>query len=278
MNSCPEPDGFQDQVLETVMEALDETGFLDQAVLQGGSCILGCYGGQRISRDLDFAVGDGVDGNTIRDASRLLLERLSSEFGSETVVRPPTDNDSSFVSRWSIAVRQPGTTPDVPKFRTKVEMARVPTITCDSSYWTPNPNANSNIIVYCEGREEILADKIISLTMTESHVRWRDVWDISFLERTARITDKDLILGMCLEKLPVYGYQESKWSEGMNRTIELLDGSKAAQELKIALNRQILGASHTLSDRVANATIHCARNVLESVLALEHDWKHEEER
>lgn len=278
MSSCPESGGFQDEVLETVMEALDETGFLDQAVLQGGSCILGCYGGQRISRDLDFAVGDGADGNTINDASRLLLERLSAGFGSETVVRPPNETDNPFVSRWSIAVRQPGSTPDVPKFRTKVEMARVPTITCVSSYWTPNPNAISHIVVYCEGREEILADKIISLTMTESHVRWRDVWDISFLERSVRHTDKDAILGMCLEKLPVYGYQESQWSEGMDKTIGLLDGTGAAQELKTALNRQILGTSTTLSDRVAAATVRSTRNVLESVLALEHERKQKEER
>lgn len=93
--------------------------------------------------------------------------------------------------RWTVSVNTNIARPDLPKQRIKLEIASVPAHTSTIRRVAVNyPELDGmydNLTIRCQTLEEILADKLISFSATDTHIRHRDLWDIPWIVRAQEI-------------------------------------------------------------------------------------------
>lgn len=81
--------------------------------------------------------------------------------------------------------------PDLPKQRIKLEIASVPAHTSTIRRVAVNypelAGMYDDLTIRCQTLEEILADKLISFSATDTHIRHRDLWDIPWIVRAQEI-------------------------------------------------------------------------------------------
>lgn len=109
-------------------------------------------------------------------------------------VREPkvvNDFDGVGMRRWTVSVNTNIARPDLPKQRIKLEIASVPAHTSTIRRVAVNyPELDGmydNLTIRCQTLEEILADKLISFSATDTHIRHRDLWDIPWIVRAQEI-------------------------------------------------------------------------------------------
>jgi len=171
-----------------VMDALDECGVLDLLAFQGGTCLRLCYGAERFSEDLDFSAGDSyweIDPEEVREQ---LERRVSKRYSLPVCVSNP--QASRFQSghemrKWQIVIDTAPARPDIPSQRVKIEIASIPHHT--TSYRMINSpvmrrlGGYEGLIIPTESLDEIAADKLISFADPSGYIRYRDIWDLSWL-------------------------------------------------------------------------------------------------
>lgn len=199
---------------QEVIRALHDAGALERAAFQGGTCLRLCYGSPRYSEDLDFACGDGfgdLDGPGIADG---IARRLAPLFDGGVRVRPPRLRGGAAgvsVARWTIVIDTAPERPDLPSQRIKLEMASVPArdvspraVVCDYDLL---PGSYTGMLVPCESLDEIVADKLVAFAASTRAVRYRDLWDVSWV-CAARSAHPDRILGLVSSKRVDYAIEE----------------------------------------------------------------------
>ena len=81
--------------------------------------------------------------------------------------------------------------PRLPKQRIKLEIASVPAHTSTVRRVAVNypelAGMYDDLTIRCQTLEEILADKLISFSATDTHIRHRDLWDIPWIVRAQEI-------------------------------------------------------------------------------------------
>lgn len=159
----------------------------------GLHCAL-CYGSQRYSEDLDFVAGDKFDSLPLDDFSRTLRCDLLRSYDTEVSVREPkvvNGLDGVGMRRWTVSVNTNIARPDLPKQRIKLEIASVPAHTSTVRRVAVNypelAGMYDDLTIRCQTLEEILADKLISFSATDTHIRHRDLWDIPWIVRAQEI-------------------------------------------------------------------------------------------
>ena len=171
-----------------ILNALDKDGFLNLLSFQGGTCLRLCYGGLRYSEDLDFAAGDAFDDLDPDLLGSSLSQALERRFDVRVRIKKPRaerDFGGVGVKRWWAVVDTAPVRPDIPSQRIKIEVAAVPSHTRETNrlqlHYAKLPSSYSTILVNCQTLEEILADKLIAFSHAETHVRYRDLWDIPWI-------------------------------------------------------------------------------------------------
>lgn len=171
-----------------ILRSLSEGGFLSALNFQGGTCLRMCYGGQRFSEDLDFSAGENY-GELDWDA---MAERLSCDllksFDVNVRVRKPQEKQFQSgvdMKRLTVVIDTAPARPDLPSQKVKLEICSVPSYTRKPRLLSVNypglPDSYGNILVSCQSPQEILADKIVSFANTPDYIRYRDLWDMSWL-------------------------------------------------------------------------------------------------
>ncbi len=173
-----------------IISSLKRNGLLQDITFQGGTSLRLCYGSQRYSEDLDFAAGEKFDSLPLAEFSRALRADLLKSYDAEVSVKEPKvvrGADGVGMRRWTISVNTNIGRPDLPLQRIKLEIASVPAHTSvlrEAAVNYPElGTAYDDLLIRCQSPEEILADKLISFSATDSHVRHRDLWDIPWLAR-----------------------------------------------------------------------------------------------
>lgn len=137
-----------------IIRSLGRNGLLRDITFQGGTSLRLCYGSQRYSEDLDFVAGDSFDSLPLDDFSKTLRS-------------------------------------DLLKQRIKLEIASVPAHTSTVRRVAVNypelAGMYDDLTIRCQTLEEILADKLISFSATDTHIRHRDLWDIPWIVRAQEI-------------------------------------------------------------------------------------------
>ncbi|MRZ30530.1 ribosome-binding factor A, partial [Paeniclostridium sordellii] len=128
------------------------------------------------------------------DFSRTLRCDLLRSYDTEVSVREPkvvNGLDGVGMRRWTVSVNTNIARPDLPKQRIKLEIASVPAHTSTVRRVAVNypelAGMYDDLTIRCQTLEEILADKLISFSATDTHIRHRDLWDIPWIVRAQEI-------------------------------------------------------------------------------------------
>ena len=124
----------------------------------------------------------------------LCAATLLRSYDTEVSVREPkvvNDLDGVGMRRWTVSVNTNIARPDLPKQRIKLEIASVPAHTSTVRRVAVNypelAGMYDDLTIRCQTLEEILADKLISFSATDTHIRHRDLWDIPWIVRAQEI-------------------------------------------------------------------------------------------
>lgn len=187
-------------VQSAVVAGMDESGLLDVATMQGGSAIAGCYGGLRLSDDLDFEMDKLPSPDQSTSLAAGIERSVRRLFGANVYVKKPSENKllaptaTVPICKWLTRVEVLPNRPDIPRTTVKLEIARMPHDTTVARRYENCAARAVGIpdeIVMAEDVEELVADKVVSLLGETRLLRVRDVWDLSYLMRLRRVDMAD---------------------------------------------------------------------------------------
>ncbi len=200
-----------------ILFALDNARLLERLTFQGGTALRLCYGASRFSEDLDFVGGREFSSSEFAAIAEVVESSLGQRYGLEVRVKSPV-NDSSHViddktvtvSRWQIIVTTHATRPDLPKQRIRLEVANIPAYSSDIRPLRRNyqalPDGYEDLLLPVESIDEILCDKLISLVAMQEVVRYRDIWDLPWLQQQGGVVQADWVSAKILD----YGVNDYK--------------------------------------------------------------------
>jgi len=168
-----------------ILREMSSAGLLAGLTFIGGTCLRACYGSNRLSEDLDFTGGAGFTREQLADLGQVLVDRLHRKYGLRVEVSDPV-RESGNVVTWKMRVTTRPDQRDLPGQRINIDICAIPSH--DSRpMMLRNPYGvdmgTSGLILQAQSREEILADKLVALTLRPNRFKNRDLWDIVWLKQ-----------------------------------------------------------------------------------------------
>jgi predicted nucleotidyltransferase component of viral defense system len=168
-----------------ILRIMSHENMLADLTFIGGTCLRSCYGGNRLSEDLDFTGGSGFTRASLAEMGRVLTTKLEEKYGLFVKVQEPV-KDKKNVDTWKIKVETRPEQKHLPAQRINIDICAVP-----SYEKTPmlllNPYGvdmgTSGLIIQAQSREEIYTDKLIAFALRQNHIKYRDLWDIIWLHQ-----------------------------------------------------------------------------------------------
>lgn len=186
-----------------ILFALDRENLLGDLTFQGGTCLRLCYESPRFSEDLDFVGGFDFTQDRLMKIRECVMDHIGTRYGLEVDVKNPKQMSEEVTywglktDRWQVAVTTNAGRADLPRQKIKLEVANVPAHT--STLRPVNRNYNflppsyQDLLVPSETKNEIMADKVVSLSACRHYIRYRDIWDLQFLKRSKAVLDPGLV-------------------------------------------------------------------------------------
>lgn len=219
-----------------ILRILSETQMLKNLTFIGGTCLRYCYGGARLSEDLDFTGGIDFTRNDLATMGDTLIQNLQKKYGLLVRVSEPL-KDLSNVSTWKISIETRPGKKDSPAQRINIDICAIPSYE-RIPMLILNPYGvdmgTNGLIIQAQSREEIYADKLIAFALRPNRIKYRDLWDISWLHQQ-RIKPKfDLIPKKVKDRNLGMDIFLKKYSE---RKIELTEKPNLSLEFKQEMSR-----------------------------------------
>lgn len=187
-----------------ILFSLEKERLLNGLVFQGGTCLRLCHGAPRFSEDLDFVGGADFANAQLQEIRDCVMDHIGERYGLEVAVKDPRTMREEptyqglHVDRWQVSVRTAPDRQDLPSQKIKLEVANVPGHTRDLRALDLNypflPDSYQDLLIPCETLDEILADKVVALCACRNYVRYRDIWDMRWLDQNGAKVDGDLII------------------------------------------------------------------------------------
>jgi len=186
-----------------ILFCLDQSNLLDNIVFQGGTALRLCYGGNRFSEDLDFAGGHTFSSVDMLRLKECIQDYIGNRYNLSVNVKEPKslkeDNHAQIkIDKWQISIN---TTPEqkhIPQQRIKLEIANIPAYTKQARSLQRNheclPDGYEDTLIYTETLDEIMADKLIAFPATTRYIRYRDIWDLAWLQQQGAKVNVELVL------------------------------------------------------------------------------------
>ena len=204
-----------------ILFALEREGLLEDLTFQGGTSLRLCRNAQRFSEDLDFVGGHDFAPAQLRKIRTCVERHIGKRYDLEIAVKEPREmrEDPTYfgvkTDRWQIAVVTNPGRPDLPRQKIKFEVANVPAYTRETMSPMRNyeilPDGYDDILVPTETLEEIMADKVVSLTACTTYKRHRDIWDLGWLSQRLQREgdiDHDLVASLVDRKIQDYQIED----------------------------------------------------------------------
>ena len=179
-----------------ILREMSRSGLLRGLTFIGGTCLRACYGSPRLSEDLDFAGGSEFDPARLSGLKPLLEETLLNKYSLPVDVSDP-EREEGNVSTWKVRIQTRPGTKHHPAQLIHIDICAVPSR-------QPRPALLRNfygvdmgtegLILQAQTREEILADKWVALAFRPNRVKYRDLWDMLWLDRQGVRLDIPLLL------------------------------------------------------------------------------------
>ena len=166
-----------------ILRVLGQNNLLDNLTFIGGTCLRTCYGGIRLSEDLDFTGGTDFTRESLSAMSQLLIDSLYLKYELLVQVSEPS-KDKHNVDTWKLKMQTRPQAKHVPAQRINIDICAIPSyerqpVMVLNSYGIDM--GTSGLIVHAQSREEIYADKLLALALRRNRVKNRDLWDIKWL-------------------------------------------------------------------------------------------------
>ena len=226
-----------------ILFSLDQAGLLDDLVFQGGTSLRLCYGGNRFSENLDFVGGSDFSSKQITAMKQCIEQYIGKRYGLEVSVKEPNrlKQEAEYaelkIDKWQIAIVTAPDRKDIPKQRIKIEVANVPAYTRHALPLQKNydflPDGYEDTLIYVETLNEIMADKLVSLPATQRYIRYRDIWDLAWLQQQGATLDTALV-----EK-KLTDYRLTDFEQALDQRINSLSDILAEGKLKAEMKRFI---------------------------------------
>ena len=166
-----------------ILRELSGAGLLTSLTFIGGTCLRACYGSPRLSEDLDFTGGSGFKKEDLSALAVVLTERLQTRYGLPVRISEPVKTGGN-VFTWKLTIETRPEQRHLPAQRIHLDICAIPS-------HAPRPMmlrnlygidlGTSGLILQAQGREEILADKMVAFAFRENRIKNRDLWDIAWL-------------------------------------------------------------------------------------------------
>lgn len=210
-----------------VLREMSGAGLLERLTFMGGTCLRACYGSQRLSEDLDFTGGSDFQRELLLDMPLVLTETLHRKYGLKVDVSEPR-RESGNVDTWKLKIITRPEQKGVPVQRINIDICAIPSydkkpMMLHNFYGVDM--GTSGLIIQVESREEILADKLIALSLRSGRIKNRDLWDIVWLKQ------QGIILPIELLKKKVYDHNQTiqSYLELLTKRCEMVTGDSAVQ-------------------------------------------------
>jgi len=166
-----------------ILRIMRDYNFFANLTFIGGTCLRLCYGGVRLSEDLDFTGGYNFTRSKLSDMGKVITQNLQDKYGLRVVVNEPI-KDKLNVDTWKIKIETRPEAKDLPSQRINIDICALPSYE-RLPMMVLNPYGvemgTSGLIIQAESREEIFADKLIAFALRPNRLKYRDIWDILWL-------------------------------------------------------------------------------------------------
>lgn len=166
-----------------ILRVLRDNNLTTNLTFIGGTCLRCCYGGVRLSEDLDFTGGNDFSRESLSAVGQVLIENLQDKYGLTVQVSEPI-KDKGNVDTWKVKIQTRPQQKHLPAQRINIDICAV------ASYekrpmMLLNPYGvdmgTSGFIIQAQSREEIYTDKLIAFALRPNRIKYRDLWDIIWL-------------------------------------------------------------------------------------------------
>jgi len=229
-----------------ILREMSEAGLLEGLTFIGGTCLRSCFGSQRLSEDLDFAGGHNFKRTTLKNLSSTIINRLYKKYGLHITISEPVKEIGN-VDTWKIKITTRPEQKNIPLQRINIDICAVPSYDARPVLLRNHYNIDmgtSGLIIRAQSRQEILADKFVALALRPNRIKYRDLWDISWLKQQNINVPVDLLK----KKIMDHRCQINKFIVLLNDRQESLKSSSDAKtdftwEMRRFLPSQIISST-----------------------------------
>lgn len=168
-----------------ILRILNENNLLQNLTFIGGTCLRCCYGGIRLSEDLDFTGGSDFTRERLATMGRALVNDIQEKYGMPVHVTEPS-KETLNVDTWKIKIETHPGQKSVAAQRINIDICSVPSYE-KRPMMLRNPYGvdmgTDGLIIEAQSREEIYADKLLAIAFRPNRIKYRDLWDILWLHR-----------------------------------------------------------------------------------------------
>jgi len=108
-----------------ILRVLSSNNLLAKLTFIGGTCLRSCYGGIRLSEDLDFTGGSNFTKNSLSTMGQALIENLNNKYGLSVKVTEPIQ-DKQNVDTWKIKIETKPEQKHLPRQRINIDICAIP--------------------------------------------------------------------------------------------------------------------------------------------------------
>ncbi len=167
-----------------ILREMSRAGLLKGLIFIGGTCLRACYGSMRLSEDLDFAGGFDFDPGDLAALGHILELQFMEKYGLPVSVSEPVREEGNTCT-WKLRVQTRPVSKHLPAQRIHIDVCALPGHDGRPSFLRNVYGVDmgtGGLIIQVESLESILADKWIALAFRPNRIKYRDVWDIIWLE------------------------------------------------------------------------------------------------
>jgi predicted nucleotidyltransferase component of viral defense system len=170
-----------------ILRVLRDNDLLQNLTFIGGTCLRACYGGVRLSEDLDFTGGSDFTKDTLSSMGEVLIKDLQAKYGLQVSISEPAKEEGN-VETWKIKIETRPEQKHLPAQLINIDICALPSYE-RRPMMLQNPYGldmgTSGLIIQAQSREEIYTDKLIAFAFRPNRIKYRDLWDIMWLHERA---------------------------------------------------------------------------------------------
>lgn len=167
-----------------ILGIMRDNGLLEGLTFIGGTCLRACYGGIRLSEDLDFTGGGDFSRDKLSIMGGILKQSLQKKYGLRVTVTEPV-KDTQNVDTWKIKIETREESKNLPAQRINIDICAVPSYEKRPMLLINHYGVEmgtSGLLIQAQSLEEIYTDKLLALALRPNRVKYRDLWDIFWLQ------------------------------------------------------------------------------------------------